>query len=68
MASADPTLENKNTLDVALAGASLYFMIIDIFLYWIILGFIEYGGWQMLKDKCSKKKTNKVKFTPIAIL
>lgn len=38
----DPSLTNDKPLSYQLAGPALYFMMIDLLLYWVFLGLIEY--------------------------
>ncbi len=41
-------------LSQALAGPALYFLMIDFFVYWAILAFIEYGHLNNLMKRCRR--------------
>ena len=42
-----------------LAGPALIFLIIDLFLYWGILAFIEYGYFKQYKKKIKGDRSSK---------
>jgi hypothetical protein len=50
----DPSLKDADPLSQALAGPALYFLMIDFFVYWGILAFIEYGHLNSCLKRCRR--------------
>jgi len=55
LAASDASLKNADPLSIQLAGPALYFLLIDLFLYWGLLAFIEYGYLRALINKCRRQ-------------